>query len=174
VNPKNNNRYWCHKHGQVLPFDEMVRALECSEAEIRRQDSEATIIAWVNFLRSEVLRLADLDQEFFSSLKNGDAVLRLRKLLMPTGWREEEFGKQISLRTGLPLVSVCSIFREMSKVLSDLAYERAFEPVGWFEVLPREGGGFLVHLWDDFPQPVSSGIEKPQEQRVSGSLWHEA
>lgn len=173
VNPE-NNRFLCGQHSRIFPFDEMLRALESSAAQVRRQDSEALIIAWVNFLRSEVLQLAKRDAEFLSSLKRGDAVIRLRKLLMPEEWREQDFGTQISLRSGLPLESVCSIFRAMSKILIDLNGHRAFEPIGWFEVLPKgEGAGFLVHLWHDFPQPVSSGVEKPREKRVSGSLGRE-
>ena len=154
------NRYRVYEERQVFSTDEMVEMLH-AEFGISKPESEAIISAWVNLLRYEVVRTADQDGRFSSSLQEGEAVFRLDSLLIPVGVERSAFGNQVARRTGVCFETVCFTFQKMSDILSSLKGSKAFEPIGWFEVVPgTEGGGFRVHLWEDFPQPASYKYDK--------------
>jgi len=150
-----NNRFWCYENGAIFYYNEMLNLLQ-SEARNSTQVSEAIITAWINLLRFEVVRLAGEDEQFSLSLQKGEGIILLKRFLAPKNWDKDTFGNQVARRTGLSYSSVCATFQKMSNILFELDGHKAFEPIGWFKNVPRaEGGGFRVHLWEDFPQPVS-------------------
>jgi hypothetical protein len=141
-------------------LDDMMSMLQ-SDDRTTPEGYESILGAWINLLRSEVINLAGQDRQFLASLQNGSAVLLLSKFLIPGGWTTESLGHSIAQRTGVSFSTVCATIQRMSKILLELQGEKAFEPVGWFEVASRaEGGGFRVLLWQDFPQPASYRFEE--------------
>lgn len=162
------NRFRCVENKKVFYLDEMVNALQ-SDGRTSVQSYESIIAAWINLLRFQVIKVVAYNSNLMSDLQSGGMVFRLGKLLVPEGWTRENFGNHIAERTGVSFSTVCSTFSRMSQILTSLNGQKAFEPIGWLEAIPKaEGGGFRVYLWEDFPNPSAYDFE--EEKSVSGYL----
>lgn len=155
-----NNRFWCYSNESIFYIDEMINSLH-TRTSVPREVVEAMISAWINLVRFEVLQFADHNQAFSLSLREGKGVIYLKKFLIPQEWTRDSFGKHIARRTGSSFNTVCTTFQAMGEILSNLNCRKAFEPIGWLDVVSKaDGGGFKVYLWDDFPQPDSYRFEE--------------
>lgn len=149
------NHMWSIENGAVLYAAEMLEWLE-TIAGIPRHEGQAVLTNWLSIIQHTVVSLAETDKEFLSALVRGEAILHLNNLLIPAGLDKDMIGNDISQQTNIPFKKVCNTIIEIKKKLYTIKDEKAFEPLGWLDVLTSEKRrGLQVYLWEDYLEPAS-------------------